>query len=199
MAEGAKGSIDIIYSFSVAAYVQMIKTLKYLLTLIGIIWILERYLHFKWILYIRSLFSIFDAADLVKLDLPWWSFGAVDHINNYLNGLSGQAVVLEWGSEEVIVPYLSPMDGKIHRYFPDFYMKVRQADGSTKKFIIEVKPKSQCKQPVKNPKRRTTKWFNEVKTFAINQAKWKSAREFCEDKGMEFKIFTEDHINPKYK
>ena len=107
--------------------------------------------------------------------------------------------IIEWGSEEVIVPYLSPMDGKIHRYFPDFYMKVRQADGSTKKFIIEVKPKSQCKQPVKNPKRRTTKWFNEVKTFAINQAKWKSAREFCEDKGMEFKIFTEDHIIPKYK
>ena len=107
--------------------------------------------------------------------------------------------IIEWGSEEVIVPYLSPMDGRIHRYFPDFYMKVRQADGSTKKFIIEVKPKSQCKQPVKNPKRRTTKWFNEVKTFAINQAKWKSAREFCEDKGMEFRIFTEDHINPKYK
>ena len=107
--------------------------------------------------------------------------------------------IIEWGSEEVIVPYLSPMDGRIHRYFPDFYMKVRQADGSSKKFIIEVKPKSQCKQPVKNPKRRTTKWFNEVKTFAINQAKWKSAREFCEDKGMEFKIFTEDHINPKYK
>ena len=107
--------------------------------------------------------------------------------------------VFDWGGEEVIVPYLSPMDGRIHRYFPDFYMKVRQADGSTKKFIIEVKPKSQCKQPIKNPKRRTTKWFNEVKTFAINQAKWKSAKEFCEDKGMEFKIFTEDHINPKYK
>ena len=107
--------------------------------------------------------------------------------------------IIEWGSEEVKVPYLSPMDGRIHRYFPDFYMNVRQADGSTKKFIIEVKPKSQCKQPIKNPKRRTTKWFNEVKTFAINQAKWKSAREFCEDKGMEFKIFTEDHINPKYK
>ena len=107
--------------------------------------------------------------------------------------------IIEWGSEEVIVPYLSPMDGKIHRYFPDFYMKVRQADGSTKKFIIEVKPKSQCKQPVKNPKRRTTKWFNEVKTFAINQAKWKSARELCDDKGMDFKIFTEYHINPKYK
>ena len=94
--------------------------------------------------------------------------------------------ILEWGSEEIIIPYLSPWDGKLHRYFPDFYIKVRQHDGSVKKFIIEVKPKSQCKQPVKNPKRRTTKWFNEVKTFAINQAKWKSAKEFCEDKGMEF-------------
>ena len=60
--------------------------------------------------------------------------------------------IIEWGSEEVIVPYLSPMDGKIHRYFPDFYMKVRQADGSTKKFIVEVKPKAQTKEPVRNPK-----------------------------------------------
>ena len=79
--------------------------------------------------------------------------------------------ILEWASEEIAIPYRSPIDNRVHRYFPDFYMKVRQADGSTKKFIIEVKPKSQCKQPVKNPKRRTTKWFNEVKTFAINQAK----------------------------
>lgn len=98
MVEGAKDSIDIIYSFSVIAYVQLVKILKYLLTLVGIIWILDRYLHFKWILYVRSLFSIFDPADLMKLDLPWWSFGAVDHINSYLNELSGEAVVLEWGS-----------------------------------------------------------------------------------------------------
>ena len=59
--------------------------------------------------------------------------------------------VLEWGSEEVIIPYLSPWDNKIHRYFPDFYMKVKQASGKTKKFIIEVKPKYQCKSPPKNP------------------------------------------------
>ena len=105
--------------------------------------------------------------------------------------------ILQWGSEEIYIPYFLPTDGKIHRYFPDFYMKVRQANGSTKKFIIEVKPKSQCKQPVKNPKRRTTKWFNEVKTFAINQAKWKSAEEFCKSHGMQFKILTEDHLNPR--
>ena len=107
--------------------------------------------------------------------------------------------IIEWGSEEVIVPYISPWDGKLHRYFPDFYMKVRQADGSTKKFIVEVKPKAQTKEPVKNPKRKTRKWFGEVKNWGINQAKWKSAQEYCKDQGMEFKIFTADHINPKYK
>ena len=107
--------------------------------------------------------------------------------------------ILEWGSEEIIDPYLSPWDGRIHRYFPDFYMKVRQADGSTKKFIVEVKPKAQTKEPIRNPKRKTRKWFGEVKNWGINQAKWKSAQEYCKDQGMEFKIFTEDHINPKYK
>ena len=107
--------------------------------------------------------------------------------------------ILEWGSEEIIVPYLSPWDGRLHRYFPDFYMKVRQSDGSTKKFIIELKPKAQTKEPTRNPKRKTKKWFGEVKNRGINQAKWKSAEEYCKDQGMEFKIFTEDHINPKYK
>ena len=66
--------------------------------------------------------------------------------------------VIEWGSEEIIIPYRSPKDGRIHRYFPDFYMKVKQRDGTNKKFVIEVKPKAQCKEPVKNPKRRTKKW-----------------------------------------
>ena len=65
------------------------------------------------------------------------------------------SAVLEWGSEEIIIPYKSPWDGKIHRYFPDFYMKVKQSSGNIKKFIIEVKPKHQCKPPVKNPKRKT--------------------------------------------
>ena len=92
--------------------------------------------------------------------------------------------VIEWGSEEVIVPYRSPWDGKIHRYFPDFYMKVEQKSGNVKKFLIEVKPKSQCKSPVKNPKRKTRNWYKQVKAWGINQAKWKSAEEYCKDKGM---------------
>ena len=107
--------------------------------------------------------------------------------------------VVEWGSEEIIVPYRSPWDGKMHRYFPDFYIKIEQTTGGVKKFLIEVKPKHQCKEPIKTPKTRTRKWYNEVKTWGINQAKWKSAIDWCENRGMEFKILTEDHLNPKYK
>ena len=107
--------------------------------------------------------------------------------------------ILEWGSETVIIPYVSPWDGKVHRYFPDFIIKAKQSDGKVKNFIIEVKPKYQCKSPPANPKRKTKRWFNEVKTYTINQAKWKYANEFCLDHGMEFKVLTEDHLNPKYK
>ena len=113
--------------------------------------------------------------------------------------LDNNPSVLKWGSEEIIIPYISPVDNRMHRYFPDFYMKVRQKDGTNKKFIIEVKPKAQCKEPVRNPKRRTKRWLNEVFTYAVNQAKWKSAEEICKDHGMEFKIFTEDHLFPQYK
>ena len=90
--------IDGIDRQSVSLYVFGVRFLKSLLTIIGIMWVLERYSQFRWILYIRSLFSIFDAADLVKLDLPWWSFGAIDHLESHLSSLSGKAVVFEWGS-----------------------------------------------------------------------------------------------------
>ena len=107
--------------------------------------------------------------------------------------------VLEWGSEEIIIPYLSPLDGKVHRYFPDFYIKIRQRNGFIKKMIIEIKPKKQCKPPTTTPKRKTKRWFGEVKTWGINEAKWKSATKWCENNDMEFKILNEDHLNIRYK
>ena len=107
--------------------------------------------------------------------------------------------IVEWGSEEIVIPYLSDWDGKIHRYFPDFYIKVKQHDGSLKKMIIEVKPKKQCSPPEKNPPRKTKKWYTEVKQWGINSSKWKSAKKFCDNNDMEFKILTEDHLNIRYK
>jgi len=106
--------------------------------------------------------------------------------------------ILEWGSEEYIIPYLSPWDGRMHRYFPDFYIKVRQANGTTKKYIIEVKPKKQCSPP-EQPKRKTKRWYKEAKTWGINSAKWKYAEDWCSNNGMEFKILTEDHLDIRYK
>jgi len=107
--------------------------------------------------------------------------------------------IIEWSSESVIIKYLSPLDKKIHQYWPDFFIKVKQADGSHKKFIIEVKPKKQCSPPPIAPKRKTKTWVSEVKTWGINSAKWKYATEWCANNDMEFKVLTEDHLSISYK
>ena len=101
--------------------------------------------------------------------------------------------ILEWGSEEIIIPYRSPLDGRIHRHFPDFYIKVRESNGSVKKYIIEVKPKKQCVEP-KVQKKRTPTYIREVAEYAKNQAKWKAAKDYCEDRLLQFKILTEDNL-----
>ena len=104
--------------------------------------------------------------------------------------------VLEWGSEELALPYRSPIDNKVHRYFPDFYIKVRENTGQIKKYLIEIKPKKQTLEP-KVQKRKTKSYIYEVYEYAKNQAKWKAAKEFCEDRRWEFKILTENELGIK--
>ena len=101
--------------------------------------------------------------------------------------------IVSWASEEVIVPYISPVDGKRHRYFPDFLVKVRTKEGQLKTMMIEVKPKKQAMEPVKR-KRVTKQYIQEVVTYGINQAKWKAATEYCLDRGWAFKVITEDDL-----
>jgi hypothetical protein len=101
--------------------------------------------------------------------------------------------VLEWQSEEKCVPYRSPIDNRIHRYFPDFLIKVKEPDGSIKKYMIEIKPKKQTVPPPK-PKRQTKGYISEVYEYAKNQSKWEAAREWCADRGYEFKVITEDDL-----
>lgn len=101
--------------------------------------------------------------------------------------------IVSWASEEVAIPYLSPVDGRWHRYFPDFIVKVKNKDGKTKTMMLEVKPKKQTIQP--EPQRRVTKrYITEVTTWGVNQSKWKAATEYCLDRGWEFKLITEDHL-----
>ncbi len=107
-----------------------------------------------------------------------------------------QPNVLKWASEEFSIPYVSPKDGKVHRYYPDFLIEYRDTSGKIKKQIIEVKPKRQTKPPER--KSRVTKsYLYEAATYEINMAKWKAAVEFAKDNGIEFKIITEDELGIK--
>ena len=104
--------------------------------------------------------------------------------------------ILEWGSEEIAVPYVSPVDNRFHRYFPDFYIKVRESNGKIKKMIVEIKPLRQCVEP-KVQKKKTKGYIFEVVEYAKNQAKWEAAKEWCLDRGYEFKVLTENELGIK--
>jgi hypothetical protein len=101
--------------------------------------------------------------------------------------------ILEWGSEEIALPYRSPVDNRVHRYFPDFYIKVKESTGQVKKYLIEIKPKKQTVEP-QVQKRKTKQYIYEVVEYAKNQAKWEAAKEFCEDRQWVFKVLTEDDL-----
>jgi hypothetical protein len=117
--------------------------------------------------------------------------------------------VLEWQSDVVgptsrdfpnglCIPYRSPLDNRIHRYFPDMVCKVRKPDGTIQIMVIEVKPESQTAQPNK-PKRKNKRYINEMLTWGVNTAKWESAKQFCDHKGWEFRIITEKDLGITYK
>lgn len=115
---------------------------------------------------------------------------------SYLDGHPG---VIKWSSEEVVIPYRSPIDGRMHRYFPDFWVKKKNRDGLVETVLIEVKPYKQTQPPnIKTkltPKGRLSRrYLGEVKTYGINQAKWKAAEEYCKDRNMKFQILTEKEL-----
>jgi len=103
--------------------------------------------------------------------------------------------ILEWGSEEIIIPYLSPVDNRIHRYFPDFVVVSKSADGKINRYLVEVKPKAQTLPP-KMKKKATPRMLTEIMTYEVNQAKWAAAEHWCKTKKMSFLILTEEHIKP---
>ena len=104
--------------------------------------------------------------------------------------------ILEWKSEEIAIPYKSPVDGKWHRYFPDFIVKAVTPSGATQTMMLEVKPKKQTREPERK-KRITKQYITEVATWGVNQAKWKAAEEYCADRSWIFKLITEDQLGIK--
>jgi hypothetical protein len=99
--------------------------------------------------------------------------------------------IVWWASEELPIPYVSPVDNKVHRYFPDFVAKVKQADKETT-MVLEVKPYKQTQKPTQ--KRQTKRFLQEVVTYAVNQEKWRAADLFCKEHGWQFKLLTEKEL-----
>lgn len=111
--------------------------------------------------------------------------------------LDSRQEVISWGSEEIIIPYRSPIDNKIHRYFPDFIVTKINKEGRKETEIIEVKPHRQTIPPKKVKGKSQKSFLNEVYTWGINEAKWKAANEYCKDRGWTFHIFTEKELGIK--
>lgn len=111
----------------------------------------------------------------------------------FLKYLDNNPLVIEFGSEEIVIPYVSPIDGKYHRYFVDFYFKVKTKDNIIKKYLIEIKPHNQTLEPRK-PKRITESYVTSVKTYLVNHAKWKAAEAFAKKNDMTFMLITEKQL-----
>ena len=103
--------------------------------------------------------------------------------------------VTKWSSEEVVVPYISPVDGRKHRYFVDFWMCLKKSDGGIEECLIEVKPKKQTIKPDQPKSKRISKSkLFEIRNWLINSAKWEAATDYCTDRGWKFRILTEENI-----
>lgn len=105
--------------------------------------------------------------------------------------------VLEWGSETVIIPYRSPVDNNVHRYFVDFYIKIQDKNKKILKYLIEIKPEKFTKPPP-IPQKQTKRFIQEVFNYGINQSKWKAATSFCDDRGWKFLVLTERDLGINY-
>lgn len=112
--------------------------------------------------------------------------------------------VVWWQSEEVVVPYRSPIDGKAHRYFPDVIVNIiNKKTGKPGTVMIEIKPYAQTRPPNISNKNKTPsgrvsrRYLNEVKTWGVNEAKWNAAKRYCDQRGREFQIYTEHELGIK--
>jgi hypothetical protein len=108
--------------------------------------------------------------------------------------------VVAWSSESVVVPYLdrtrkTASGFAFRRYYPDFLVKFKTADGKILTQMIEIKPKKESRPPVmgkgKNAQKR---YIQEAKTFGTNICKWEAAKRYCADRGWQFVVLTEEEL-----
>jgi len=100
--------------------------------------------------------------------------------------------IVRWGSENIIIPYRSPLDGRMHRYYVDNYVVIKEKN-VLKKYCVEIKPSAQTKKP-QTKYRKKQHLIYEQKMYVTNVAKWKAAREYCKKRGYTFLILTEKEL-----
>ena len=115
----------------------------------------------------------------------------------FMRYLDDNSSIKEWASEELVIPYRSPIDGKVHRYFPDFWIKKINREGKLDTVVVEIKPHKETVEPTPQ-KNLTKRYLYEVKTWGVNSSKWKAARSYCADRGWEFMILTENELGLKF-
>tara|TARA_R110000824_G_scaffold25246_1_gene88095 strand:+ start:235 stop:687 length:453 start_codon:yes stop_codon:yes gene_type:complete len=103
--------------------------------------------------------------------------------------------ILRWGSEEIAIPYVSPKDNRVHKYYPDFIAEHKNDKGTIETLVIEVKPDKQTKPP--KPRKKTRSFLGECLTYEINKSKWEAAKKACKEKNWRFVILTEKQIFPE--
>lgn len=102
--------------------------------------------------------------------------------------------VVAWGSENIIIPYINPLDNKVHRYFVDNYVVFKDKEGNKRKFLIEIKPSKQVEKPSSKGNKKQSTVLHEQVTWVTNQAKWEAAKKWADKKGCQFIILTEKEL-----
>lgn len=111
----------------------------------------------------------------------------------FMNWCDTTPDVLQWNSEGIRLPYVSPIDSKVHEYVVDFMVKIKNKIQEEKIFLVEVKP-SRFTRPPTIPKRKSRKYLNEVIQWKTDQAKWDIAKKYAQKQGWEFTLITEHQL-----
>lgn len=105
--------------------------------------------------------------------------------------------ILKWSSEEIEIPYFDLSSSKQRRYFPDFWMKLKNKEGEIKTYLIEIKPSKETKPPRSTARKNKKSYLYEQLTYIRNSSKWEAARAFCAKRGWEFRLITEKELYRK--
>lgn len=104
--------------------------------------------------------------------------------------------VIIWSSEPVEIKYWSSLDNKEHKYYPDFYMKVKKGE-VFEEYLVEIKPEAQIRKP-EPPKKNSKKALKSYKFLAEqyikNRNKYAYAKQWAAERGWRFIVLTENSL-----